>query len=588
MGLKISAIQTSGGAGELAPDTYGRVDLAKYRAGYRVMRNFFTRVTGGASTRPGTQFIGRCKVTNLINPPQLIDFVFKTAQAYILEFGHLYMRVIMNPGTPGTQPGYVLEPSIALAGVTQATPGVFNVVAHGLSVGNQIVVAGALGMTAINSTTGFQLLIATVVDADHFTATDLDGNPINTAAYPAYTGGGTVARVFTLVTPYVAADVALVKYTQDADVMTLTHPSYAPQSLTRTQHWAWTLSAITFAASVQAPSGLTLTGGAATLDFYYVVTALVDATGEESVPTAAVMVTNAALNQTTGVNNSASWTAPATGPTPNRYNIYRSSSLAHGSAAPTIFGYIGQSTSLSFVDANFAPDFTNTPPSHTNPFAGGNNPGAVGYYQGREVYAGPNGNPNAAYTSKSGNFSNMDVSSPARDDDAITVGLTSQRVNAIKHLVSLNALLALSSDGAWQISGGSPGTPITPSNIVAQPQAYNGCNDVRPLLINYDVLHVAARGSHVRDLAYQFYLNIFTGDDKSVLSSHLFDGRQIVRWCYSDEPFKIVWACRDDGILLASPSSRSKTFTPGRGTTPTDYSTARRASRRATRTPSIS
>jgi hypothetical protein len=555
MGGKIDVIQASFGAGELAPDVFGRVDLAKYRAGARILRNFFTRTTGGASTRPGTQFIGRCKVTNLLNPPQLIDFIYKTAQAYILEFGAFYMRVIMNPGTPGSQPGYVLEPALALVGVTQANPAVFNVAAHGFATGDQIVVSGATGMTAINSSNGFQLLV-TVLDAAHFAATDLDGNVINAAALPAYTGGGTVARVFTLVTPYAAADVATIKYTQDADVMTLVHTLYAPRILTRSQHWAWTLVTVTFQATVQMPASIAvaaLNPGAVAIvnDYYYIVTALTDLPIEESVPTAAVFIPNAALNQNTGCNNSVTWTAPASGPVPSRYNVYRSQAVTHGTTSvPTVFGYIGQSTGLSFVDNNFAPDFTTCPPTHINPFLT-NFPGAVAYYQSREMYAGSILNPNNLWTSKSGNFFNMDASSPSQDDDAITDTLTAQQVNAIKHLVSMNGLLALTSSGAWQIaSGGTATDALTPTSTTAKPQSYIGCNDVRPLTINYDVLYVQARGSRVRDLAYQFYLNIFTGDDKSVLSAHLFDGRMITRWAYADEPFKVIWACRDDGILL--------------------------------------
>ena len=37
--------------------------------------------------------------------------------------------------------------------------------------------------------------------------------------------------VFTLATPYAAADLPLLKYVQSADTMTLTHPGYAPRAL---------------------------------------------------------------------------------------------------------------------------------------------------------------------------------------------------------------------------------------------------------------------------------------------------------------------------------------------------------------------
>jgi hypothetical protein len=46
---------------------------------------------------------------------------------------------------------------------------------------------------------------------------------------------------FTLATPYLTADLPLLKFVQSADTMTLTHPSYAARALTRSGHAAWTL-----------------------------------------------------------------------------------------------------------------------------------------------------------------------------------------------------------------------------------------------------------------------------------------------------------------------------------------------------------
>jgi hypothetical protein len=83
------------------------------------------------------------------------------------------------------------------------------------------------------------------------------------------------------------------------------------------------------------------------------------------------------------------------------------------------------------------------------------------------------------------------------------------------------------------------------------PQAYNGSSDVTPIVINEDILYVQAKGSIVRDLSYNIYAAIYTGTDISVKSNHLFLGHNIIQWTYAEEPFKIVWAVRDDGILLS-------------------------------------
>lgn len=102
-----SVIQPSFAGGELAPSLHARVDLAKYAVGLRLCRNFFVHAHGGVSNRPGTQFIGEVK--NSAVRGRLIPFAFNTTQTYVLEFGHLCLRVIKDGGYVETSPGVVYE-----------------------------------------------------------------------------------------------------------------------------------------------------------------------------------------------------------------------------------------------------------------------------------------------------------------------------------------------------------------------------------------------------------------------------------------------------------------------------------------------
>jgi len=54
-------IQPSFAAGELAPSLFARIDLAKFHVGLALARNFYVDYRGGASNRPGTMALGRCK-----------------------------------------------------------------------------------------------------------------------------------------------------------------------------------------------------------------------------------------------------------------------------------------------------------------------------------------------------------------------------------------------------------------------------------------------------------------------------------------------------------------------------------------------
>jgi hypothetical protein len=72
-----------------------------------------------------------------------------------------------------------------------------------------------------------------------------------------------------------------------------------------------------------------------------------------------------------------------------------------------------------------------------------------------------------------------------------------------------------------------------------------------PIVVNYDIVSVQSKGSSVRDSTYNFYANVFTGTDISILSSHLFFGYQLLEWAWGEEPYKIIWAVRNDGTLLS-------------------------------------
>ena len=104
---------------------------------------------------------------------------------------------------------------------------------------------------------------------------------------------------------------------------------------------------------------------------------------------------------------------------------------------------------------------------------------------------------------------------------------------------------------SWLINGGSIGAPVTPANITANAQSFNGASDVPPIISNFDVLYVQSKGSIIRDLSFNFYAQIYTGTDITVMSSHLFYGFLISEWAWAEEPFKIVWAVRSDGALLS-------------------------------------
>lgn len=97
---KANILQSNFTAGELGPDTRGRVDMARFNNGAEYLLNFIIMPQGGIYRRPGTRFVAEQKYSALVvdTKARLVDFGFSSIQQYILEFGNGYVRFYANGG----------------------------------------------------------------------------------------------------------------------------------------------------------------------------------------------------------------------------------------------------------------------------------------------------------------------------------------------------------------------------------------------------------------------------------------------------------------------------------------------------------
>lgn len=607
-----SVIHTSFAAGELSENLFARVDLDKFQVGAALLRNFYVDFRGGATIRPGSQFVARAN-TGVPGPKQLIPFIVSETTAYMLEFGEQYIRYFFDGAA-------VVEDPTTITGITQANPAVVTDVAHGYTSGDEVFISDILGMTPLNGRT----FLISVLDADHYS---LGG--INSSGYPAYISGGTASRVLTTVTPYLAEDLALLKFTQSADVLTLTHQSYAPANLTRLTANSFSLAPVVIGPKIAPPSALS--GSATDAGSYrygYCVTAVSLDGKEESLPSNFTVVESEAQDEADHKTIGLLWTES---PDPvSVYRIYKWGPVDSGRPPQSVFGFCGQSKAPNFEDLNFAPDFTKTPPEFSNPFVGGQitsvtvlttgagytdwyddlvitgdgtgaegfvtiqsadgtvrgafitnpgkgytsasatagaggatfsftfspiadpNPACATYFQQRRVFGEPLGQPETLALSQIGNYDNFDKGLIVLDSDAFTMGIASRQVNRIKSLVPMSGgMIAFTSGGAFLISGQSAASAITPNTAVALPQASSGANDVPPVVVNYDVLFVTGGGNTVRDLQFNFGVQSYYGFDRSTLANHLFQDYTLLDLAWAEEPQKLLWALRSDGKLLS-------------------------------------
>lgn len=174
-------------------------------------------------------------------------------------------------------------------------------------------------------------------------------------------------------------------------------------------------------------------------------------------------------------------------------------------------------------------------------------PAAVAFFEQRLALGGFSREPSTLKLSQTGNFHSFDTSTPSQDDDRIEMTLAGQRLDEIRHLVQLDALLAFTASSVWRIMGADGGA-LTHANRDAKIRAEYGSSWLAPIVIGSGVLFVTERARSVRDFTNE--QGVTVPRDLSVLASHLLAGRSVVSWCYAAEPWGQVWMVRDDGTLL--------------------------------------
>ena len=194
--------------------------------------------------------------------------------------------------------------------------------------------------------------------------------------------------------------------------------------------------------------------------------------------------------------------------------------------------------------------FTAQPPE----WGAGNWPGAVTFHQQRLWFGGAPNNPQKLWASKTGDFENFTIGTEAAD--GMSLSLVSERVNAIRWLLSQNTLIGGTSGGEWVISGTGEAS-ITSSNIQAKRNSNYGTALVRPLLVGASGLHVSADSRRLRDLSFSVVDDSYLSQDISLLAEHLVrPGIKDIADCQN--PDSIIWCVMQNGSLVGCTYLRSQ------------------------------
>lgn len=181
----------------------------------------------------------------------------------------------------------------------------------------------------------------------------------------------------------------------------------------------------------------------------------------------------------------------------------------------------------------------------------GTYPGVSTIFQQRQLYAGSLNYPLTIWASKIKDYDNFDYSEITVDSDSYEFEIDASALNRIMHMEpQRGGLLIMTKTGIWQLTGGQE-QAVTPTNALADPQTYTGVSVLRPIKVDNNLLYVEGKGYGVRLLAYNEFSKVYSSDDKSLLSRHLFGvGKEIIDWAPATNPMRLVTCIREDGVML--------------------------------------
>lgn len=143
-------------------------------------------------------------ITSIASPDGTQDDVWLLVQRYIngapvyyIEYmTRIFQDFDLQENAFFVDCGNTFDNPKSIAAITNANPGVITSAAHGFANGDKVVFRGLKGMGELN----YNKYLAVVLDANTFTLTDFDGNPINTTAFSPYVFEGTVRKLIITIT----------------------------------------------------------------------------------------------------------------------------------------------------------------------------------------------------------------------------------------------------------------------------------------------------------------------------------------------------------------------------------------------------
>lgn len=503
----VSSIQTNFTGGEISPVMLAREDFEKYYNSCKTLRNFIPFPQGGIMKRPGTVYAGEAKTEG--RKVRLVPFEFSTEQAYVLEFGHEYIRYWKNGG------------QILGGGTSIVTNGEFNSDLSGWTQEEQ-------GMDVLWDSSG----------ACRHKLINYD---INTG----YSIGWLAPR-----------------YGRNIQSLTLAPSTdYIVEFSVSNMNIPYTSSSTLFAdvyLEVYGSTGGSVKqvisqSGTGTYLFYINSD---DFSGTVNIRSAFEIIDVQGIFTTTSnvyfdIDNIRVYAPTGAAEDTSTYSEGELNDLQFCQSADTLFIAHPNHAPATLV-RNSDVDWVLSDITFTaQPLEWGtfNYPGSVSFFEDRLCWSSVPSEPRRIWMSQTGDYTNLTVGTGA--DDAVDITAVSNQVNAIRWMVPRRQLVCGTSSGLNAINGGGIGTPITPSSVKASPETDDRAGSLQPIGVNREVIYVDLYGKGLFSGNFDWQTDSYRTIDLSILAQHITLSSSIISMAYQQYPYPTVWCVLSSGILAS-------------------------------------
>lgn len=347
------------------------------------------------------------------------------------------------------------------------------------------------------------------------------------------TGGSPDARVEVSI-PYADDELSEITYAQFGSTMFFCHPNHKPKQLYRVTSTTWTIE---------------------DLDFTY--DALADYTYENAAISFLIYTTGDGFDVgdkfevTTDGSGNVTSTVPTITGTGDITNIDVNADLDDGVTWTMECTFSSPDRQIFSVVRNVAPT------NWVAQWHDGDYPTAVSFYEQRLYFAGSPSHPQRIWGTTQGNYTDLTLG--PRDDDAVQFTIASNTFDQIRKLKNTRQLLPLTYGSEYSMAG-SQSSGITPSSVLIRSHTTHGVAEVEPLRVGDELLFVQRDGLKVRSIRYDVTLDANIAPDLTLAAEHI-TGDGVTDMTFAQAPDQIIWAVREDGVLLSCTHLREQNIT---------------------------